>query len=72
MERTYGLTNGNIFHGNMILSQMLAFRPVPGWSDHRTPVKGLYVVGSAAHPGGGVTGIPGRNGAKVILKDRAC
>jgi len=69
MEKIYGLHEGNIFQGNMRLGQMLTFRPVPGWSDHKTPIKGLYVVGSAAHPGGGITCMPGRNGAQVILKD---
>lgn len=69
LERTYGLTGGNIFQGSMILSQMFSSRPVLGWSDHRTPIKGLYICGSAAHPGGGVTGIPGRNAANEILKD---
>ena len=53
----------------MILSQMGVFRPVAGWSDYRTPIKGLYICGSASHPGGGVTGIPGRNAAQEILKD---
>lgn len=69
LERTYGLTGGNIFQGAMPLHQTFAMRPVPGWSDYRTPVSGLYVCGSAAHPGGGVMGACGRNAAGEMLKD---
>ncbi len=72
LERTYGLTGGNIFQGAMNLNQLFSFRPVPGWSDHRTPVKGLYLCGAASHPGGGVIGACGRNAARAILADRAC
>lgn len=69
LERDLGLTQGNIFQGDMIHHQMGPMRPVAGWSDHRTPIKGLYMCGAACHPGGGVTGIPGRNAARQILKD---
>jgi len=69
LARKYGLNKGDIFHGSMKPSQMFSFRPVAGWSDHKTPIKNLYMCGSACHPGGGVTGIPGRNAAKVVLKD---
>ncbi len=69
LERRFGLTGGNIFHGAMPLHQLFGFRPVPGWSDYRTPVKGLYLCGAGAHPGGGVSGAPGRNAARVMLGD---
>ncbi len=69
LEREFGLTGGNIFHGAMSPSQLLSFRPVPGWADYRTPVKGLYLCGSGTHPGGGVTGMPGRNAARAVLAD---
>ena len=69
IERVFSLTGGNIFQGSMSLSQLGAMRPVPGWSDHRTPVTGLYLCGSAAHPGGGVMGSCGRNAAVEILRD---
>ncbi|MGE3315337.1 MAG: phytoene desaturase family protein [Planctomycetaceae bacterium] len=69
MERTFGLTGGNIFQGAMPLHQLFSLRPVPGWSDYRTPVAGLYLCGSAAHPGGGVMGACGRNAALEMLRD---
>jgi phytoene dehydrogenase-like protein len=69
LERIYGLTEGNIFHGDLALDQLFFMRPVPGWSQYRTPVDGLYLCGAGAHPGGGVTGAPGRNAARQILKD---
>ena len=69
IERIFGLTGGNIFQGSMSLNQLGAMRPVPGWSDHRTPITGLYICGSAAHPGGGVMGSCGRNAAIEMLKD---
>jgi phytoene dehydrogenase-like protein len=69
LERTYGLTEGNIFHGDLTLEQMFFMRPVPGWSQYRTPVEGLYLCGAGAHPGGGVTGAPGHNAAKQVLRD---
>jgi phytoene dehydrogenase-like protein len=70
LERTYGLTEGNIFHGDLNLEQLFFLRPVPGWSSYRTPVEGLYLCGAGAHPGGGVTGAPGHNAAKQVLRDR--
>jgi phytoene dehydrogenase-like protein len=69
LERTFGLTGGNIFQGAMSLGQLFSLRPVPGWSDYRTPVRGLYVCGSAAHPGGGVMGACGRNAAAEMRRD---
>ena len=69
LEREFGLTEGNIFHGELSLEQLFFLRPAPGWAKYRTPVRGLYLCGSGAHPGGGVTGIPGRNAAREILKD---
>ncbi len=69
LERTFGLTRGNIFHGEMSLDQMFAMRPVAGWAQYRTPVRGLYLCGSGTHPGGGVTGVPGHNAAREILRD---
>src|SRR5262249_46571585 len=65
IERTFNLTGGNIFQGSMTLNQLFLFRPVPGYAGYRTPIKGLYLCGSAAHPGGGVMGIAGLNAAKV-------
>jgi phytoene dehydrogenase-like protein len=70
MERRYGITGGNIFHGEMSLDQMFVMRPVAGYARYRTPVKGLYLCGSGAHPGGGVMGAPGYNAAREMLKDR--
>lgn len=69
LERTYGLTEGNIFHGDLSLDQLFFMRPVPGWSQYRTPIDGLYLCGAGAHPGGGVTGAPGRNAAHQVLND---
>jgi phytoene dehydrogenase-like protein len=69
LERTYGLTEGNIFHGDLRLEQLFFMRPVPGWSQYRTPIDGLYLCGAGAHPGGGVTGAPGRNAAHRALRD---
>jgi phytoene dehydrogenase-like protein len=68
LERTFGLTGGNIFQGAMTLHQLMSMRPVPGWADHHTPVKGLYLCGAATHPGGGVLGACGRNAAREILR----
>ncbi len=70
LERVYGLTEGNIFHGDLNLEQLFFLRPVSGWADYRTPVEGLYLCGAGAHPGGGVTGAPGHNAAKQVLRDR--
>jgi phytoene dehydrogenase-like protein len=69
LERRFGISGGNIFHGEMSLDQMFVMRPVAGWARYRTPVKGLYLCGSGAHPGGGVMGAPGFNAAREILKD---
>jgi phytoene dehydrogenase-like protein len=69
LERTYGLTEGNIFHGDLRLEQLFFMRPVPGWAQYRTPIRGLYLCGAGAHPGGGVTGAPGRNAAQQVLRD---
>jgi len=70
LETTFGLTEGHIYHGEMTLDQLYVLRPVPGWARYRTPVEGLYLCGSGAHPGGGVTGAPGYNAAREILRDR--
>jgi phytoene dehydrogenase-like protein len=69
LERTYGLTEGNIFHGDLNLEQLFFNRPVAGWSQYRTPIHGLYLCGAGAHPGGGVTGAPGRNCAHQVIRD---
>lgn len=69
LERTFGLTGGNIMQGAMNFDQLYAMRPVMGWADHRTPVKGLYLCGAASHPGGGVMGACGKNAAEEILRD---
>jgi phytoene dehydrogenase-like protein len=69
LERTYGLTEGNIFHGDLRLEQLFFMRPVAGWSRYRTPIAGLYLCGAGAHPGGGVTGAPGHNAAQQVLRD---
>ena len=70
LERRFGITGGNIFHGEMSLDQMFALRPVAGWARYRTPITGHYLCGAGAHPGGGVMGAPGHNAAAAILKDR--
>jgi phytoene dehydrogenase-like protein len=69
LERTYGLTEGNIFHGDIRFDQLFHMRPVPGWARYATPVDGLYLCGAGAHPGGGVTGAPGYNAARQVLAD---
>ncbi|XP_058766564.1 uncharacterized protein LOC131640171 [Vicia villosa] len=69
LEREFGLTGGNIFHGAMGLDSLFLMRPVKGWSNYKTPLKGLYLCGSGAHPGGGVMGAPGRNAAHLVLQD---
>ncbi len=71
LERRFGITGGNIFHGEMSLDQMFLMRPVAGWARYRTPLAGLYLCGSGAHPGGGVMGAPGYNCAREMLKHRA-
>jgi phytoene dehydrogenase-like protein len=68
LERTFNLTGGNIFQGAMTLNQLFACRPVPGFADYHTPIRGLYLCGAAAHPGGGVMGAAGANAAREILR----
>lgn len=70
LERRFGLIGGDIFHGKMGLDQLFSARPMIGAADYRMPLKGLYLCGSGAHPGGGVTGAPGHNAARAILSDR--
>jgi phytoene dehydrogenase-like protein len=69
IERTFGLTEGNIFQGELTLEQLFFLRPAPGWARYRTPIRSLYVCGSAAHPGGGIMGAPGENAALALLSD---
>lgn len=69
IERKLNMVGGDIFHGALHLDQIFSLRPAPGHADHRMPVQGVYLCGSGAHPGGGVSGIPGRNAAREILKD---
>jgi phytoene dehydrogenase-like protein len=69
LERRFGLVDGDIFHGQLTLDQLFSARPVLGYADHRMPVPNLYLCGSGAHPGGGVTGLPGRNAAFEIIRD---
>lgn len=69
LEETYGLTGGHVLHGEMTLDQLFTFRPLLGWSQYRTPIAGLYLCGAGTHPGGGVTGLPGANASREILKD---
>jgi phytoene dehydrogenase-like protein len=68
LERRFGITGGNIFHGEMSLDQMFVMRPAPGAARYRTPINGLFLCGSGAHPGGGVMGAPGYNAAREMLK----
>src|ERR1700720_2077064 len=69
LDREFGLTQGNIFQGELSLEQLFFLRPVPGWAYYRTPIDNLYMCGSATHPGGGIMGAPGRIASQVILKD---
>jgi phytoene dehydrogenase-like protein len=69
LERTFGLINGDIFHGSLDLGQLFSARPMLGYADYRGPIAGLYLCGSGAHPGGGVTGAPGHNAAREVLRD---
>ena len=68
LEREWGLTEGNIFQGELSLEQLFFLRPVPGWAQYKTPIKNLWMCGSATHPGGGIMGAPGRLAALEILK----
>lgn len=70
LEERFGLVDGDIFHGAMRLDQLWAARPLLGMGSYRTPIRGLWLCGAGAHPGGGVTGLPGRNAARAILVDR--
>lgn len=72
LEREFSLTGGNIFQGAMTLSQLFCFRPLPGYANYRTPIRGLYLCGAATHPGGGVIGACGYNAAREILRDGLC
>jgi phytoene dehydrogenase-like protein len=69
LEREFGLTGGDIFHGALALDQLFSARPVLGYGNYRGPLKGLYMCGAGTHPGGGVTGVPGHNAAREILRD---
>ncbi len=69
LEQKYGLSGGHIMHGEQSLDQLFAFRPLIGWAQYRTPINGLYLCGAGTHPGGGVTGGPGSNAAREIIKD---
>ena len=69
LEDEYGLSGGHIHHGEMSVDQLFAFRPLIGWARYRTPIDGLYLCGAGAHPGGGVTGMPGANASREIIKD---
>jgi phytoene dehydrogenase-like protein len=68
LEQTYGLTEGDLNHGQLMLDQFLFMRPIPGWSNHKTPIDNLYLCGSGVHGGGGVSGAAGRNAAKQVMK----
>lgn len=69
LETQFGLTEGNIYHGEMTLDQLVFMRPVPGWARYRTPIRNVYMCGAGTHPGGGVTGYPGFNAARRLLED---
>ncbi len=69
LEERYGMRGGSISHGDMSPDQMFSFRPIPGYGDYRTPIRGLYLCGAGTHPGGGVMGVSGRNCASVVAKD---
>lgn len=69
LEKTYGLTEGDLNHGQLMLDQMFFMRPLPGWSNHRTPIDGLFLCGNGVHGGGGISGAAGRNAARVMLAD---
>jgi phytoene dehydrogenase-like protein len=69
LERKFGLLNGDIMHGHMSLDQLWAARPFLGHASYRAPIKGLYMCGAGTHPGGGVSGMPGYNAAREILRD---
>ena len=66
LETTYGLTEGDLNHGQIMLDQFMFMRPIPGWSNHKTPIDNLYLCGSGVHGGGGVSGAAGRNVVKIL------
>jgi phytoene dehydrogenase-like protein len=68
IEETFGLTEGNIFQGELTLEQLFLNRPVPGWARYRSPIENLWLCGSATHPGGGIMGAPGRMAAGLVLR----
>lgn len=68
LEQTFGITEGNIFHGDISMEQLFFMRPLPGWAHYETPIRGLFLCGAGTHPGGGVTGAPGYNAAHRILR----
>jgi phytoene dehydrogenase-like protein len=68
LEQSWGLTEGDLNHGQLILDQIFFMRPLPGWSNHRTPIDGLHLCGSGVHGGGGISGTPGRNAARALLR----
>jgi phytoene dehydrogenase-like protein len=69
LEREFGLIGGDIFHGQLSLDQLFSMRPLWGYADYRGPLRGLYHCGAGAHPGGGVSGAPGHNAAREIVRD---
>ncbi len=69
LQSAYGLAGGHLLHGDQTLDQLFTMRPLLGWAQYRTPIRGLYLCGAGTHPGGGITGLPGRNAAREILKD---
>jgi len=71
LEETYGLTEGDLNHGQLMLDQFMFMRPIPGWSNHRTPLDNLYLCGSGVHGGGGVSGAAGRNASKYVLSNQS-
>jgi len=71
LEKDFGLTEGNIFHGELSLEQLLFQRPAPGWSQYKTPIKDLWMCGSGTHPGGGLMGAPGHLSAQTMLESGA-
>jgi phytoene dehydrogenase-like protein len=70
IERDYGASGGHPMHAEVALDQFYAWRPLHGFGRYRMPLRGLYLAGAGAHPGGGVTGLPGRNAAQAVLEDR--
>ena len=69
LEDTYSLTEGDLNHGQLMLDQFFFMRPIPGWSNHKTPIRNLYLCGSGVHAGGGISGASGRNAAQILLKE---